>query len=67
MPSLAARLPRTATAVQSAHLGEAARALVSQAYLAGLRLNEIVQLIKDADRQISAEPAWTNRKEGVRR
>ncbi len=64
---VAARLPRTATTVQRAQIEEAARAFVTQAYLAGLRLNEIVQLIRDADREISAGPTWHHRKESARR
>jgi len=64
---VAARLPRAAAAVQIAQIEESARALVTQAYLAGLRLHEIVQLIKDADREISARPTLNNLKEGGRR
>jgi len=64
---VAARLPRAASALQIAQIAESARALVSQAYLAGLRLNEIVQLIKDADREISAGPTLHPRKEKARR
>jgi len=60
---VAARLPRAAAAVQIAQIEEAARALVSQAYLAGMRLPKIVELIKDADREISAGPTLHDRKE----
>lgn len=64
---VAARLPRAAASVQHAQIAEAARALVTQAYLAGLRLNDIVQLLKQADREISVGPTVHHRKEIGRR
>ena len=53
---VAARVPHGATAAQRSQIEESARSLVSQAYLAGLQLNDVIQLIKDADREISAAP-----------
>ena len=61
---VAARLPRGATAAQASQLEASARGLVSQAYLAGLQLSDVIQLIKDADREISAAPGLQPRKEG---
>ena len=64
---VAARLPRGATAAQASQLEASARGLVSQAYLAGLQLSDVIQLIKDADREISAAPGLQPRKEGRQR
>ncbi|WP_309672951.1 GntR family transcriptional regulator [Gemmatimonas sp.] len=64
---VAARLPRGATAAQASQLEATARGLVSQAYLAGMQLSDVVQLIKDADRAISAAPTLDHRKEGRKR
>ena len=64
---VAARLPRGATAAQASQLEASARGLVSQAYLAGLQLSDVIQLIKDADREISGAPGLQPRKEGRQR
>ena len=64
---VAARVPRTATAVQRSQVDESARSLVAQAYLAGMQLSDVIQLIKDADRAISAAPTLEHRKEGRKR
>jgi GntR family transcriptional regulator len=50
-----AKLPRTDRAQQREQLHEAARALLSQAYLAGLDFDGVVKLLEKADRSVSAE------------
>lgn len=64
---VAARLPRGATAAQASQLEATARGLVSQAYLVGLQLSDVIQLIKDADRDISAAPTLHHGKGGKKR
>ncbi|MES2523172.1 MAG: GntR family transcriptional regulator [Gemmatimonadota bacterium] len=59
---VADRLPRDAGAAQTAALQDAARALLSQAYLAGLRLPDVVALLKDADRELTNGPVPRHRK-----
>jgi hypothetical protein len=44
-------------------LEASARGLVSQAYLAGMQLRDVIQLITDADREISAAPSLQHPKE----
>ncbi len=50
---VAARLPRIAHASQTAAIKASARALLSQAYLAGLRLSDVVKLLKEADQDLT--------------
>lgn len=64
---VAARVPRGAMAVQRSQIEETARGLVSQAYLAGMQLHDVIQLIKDADREISAAPTLHHGKGGKKR
>ena len=47
-----AALPKNARARQLGHLEEAARRLLSQAYLAGLTLPDAMGLLEDADREL---------------
>lgn len=47
-----ASLPKKARARQVEHLEEAARRLLSQAYLAGLTLPDAVRLLEEADREL---------------
>lgn len=60
-----ARLPRIPRAVQTTQLAEAARALLSQAYLAGLRLPDVVRVLRDADRELTEGPTAHRRKTGT--
>jgi len=48
-----ASLPRTNPANQHDQLREAARRLLSQAYLAGLRFSDVEKLLKNADRELT--------------
>jgi GntR family transcriptional regulator len=48
-----ARLPRVDAADQKEQLREHARKLLSQAYLAGLRLPDVEKMLKDADRELT--------------
>ncbi|MEP6781296.1 MAG: GntR family transcriptional regulator [Gemmatimonadaceae bacterium] len=50
---VSARIPRIAAAAQTAGLKTSARALLSQAYLAGIRFPDVVKLLKDADRELT--------------
>ena len=50
------RHPRQDRARQLAPVRETARKLLSQAYLAGMRLPEVVELLRQADRDITAGP-----------
>lgn len=50
---VSARLPRSARGIQAEHLSEAARKLLSQAYLAGLRYSDVIQLLKQADHSLT--------------
>lgn len=62
---VAARLPRIPRAVQTAQLAEAARSLLSQAYLAGLRLPDVVRLLRDVDHDLTDGSATPRRKTGT--
>jgi GntR family transcriptional regulator len=62
---VAARLPKVSRAAQSAALAQAARALLSQAYLAGLQFVDVVRLLKDADRDLTDGPVPRHRKDGA--
>ena len=48
-----AHLPRVDPADQQERLQEQARKLLSQAYLAGLRLPDVERMLKDADRELT--------------
>ncbi len=48
-----ARLPRINPAEQETQLREAARKLLSQAYLAGLNYSAVEKLLKEADRDLT--------------
>jgi GntR family transcriptional regulator len=58
-----ARVPRMSRAMRSAHLLEAARALLSQAYLAGFRYADVLKFLADANHDLTDEPARARRKE----
>ncbi len=58
-----AKLPRAKRAAQIGRLREDARKLLTQAYLAGLNLPEVLELLQGADRELVRSPAQT--KEGV--
>jgi GntR family transcriptional regulator len=58
-----ARLPKVSRAARSTQILDAARALLSQAYLAGLRYEDVLKLLTDADRDLTDEPARVRRKE----
>lgn len=60
-----ARLPRIPRAVQTTQLAVAARALLSQAYLAGLRLPDVVRVLRHANRELTDGPAPHRRKTGT--
>jgi GntR family transcriptional regulator len=62
---VAARLPRVSRAAQTVQLGDAARALLSQAYLAGLQFVDVVRLLKEADRDLTHGPVQRHRKDGA--
>jgi GntR family transcriptional regulator len=51
------RPPRQDRAQQLAPVRETARKLLAQAYLAGMRLPEVVEVLRQADREITAGPA----------
>jgi len=52
-----ARLPRIDPDDQNDQLRERARQLLSQAYLAGLRLPDVEKMLKDADRELTGGAA----------
>ena len=54
-----ARLPRANRAAQIARLREDARNLLTQAYLAGLGLPEVMELLGSAGRELDGSPAQT--------
>jgi GntR family transcriptional regulator len=58
-----ARLPKVSKSARDAQLLDAARALLSQAYLAGLRYADVLKLLADADRDLTDEPAPARRRE----
>ena len=58
-----AELPKSTHAVQAELIGEAARKLLSQAYLAGLRFPDVLKVLKDADRELTKGPGQPHRKE----
>ncbi|MES2178554.1 MAG: GntR family transcriptional regulator [Gemmatimonadota bacterium] len=58
-----ARLPRITHAAQMEQVENAARELLSTAYLAGLQLPDVLRILKDADRDITDGPPRRQRKE----
>jgi GntR family transcriptional regulator len=60
---VAARLPRVSRAARHSQLLDAARALLSQAYLAGVQYAEVLKLLADANHDLTDEPASKRRKE----
>jgi GntR family transcriptional regulator len=58
-----ARLPKVSRAVRNTQLLDAARALLSQAYLAGFRYADVLKILADADHNLTDEPARARRKE----
>src|ERR1700677_126759 len=51
-----ARLPEVNAAEQLAQIQQGSRKLLSQAYLAGLRMEDVLKILRDADREISEAP-----------
>jgi GntR family transcriptional regulator len=60
-----ARLPKVSRATRNTQVLDAARALLSQAYLAGFRYADVLKLLADADRDLSDEPAQSRRRESL--
>ena len=60
-----ARLPKVSRATRNTQVLDAARALLSQAYLAGFRYADVLKLLADADRDLTDEPAQSRRKESL--
>jgi GntR family transcriptional regulator len=58
-----AELPKSTHAVQAEQIGDAARKLLSQAYLAGLRFPDVLKVLKDANRELTHGPVRRHRKE----
>ena len=59
---VSARLPRVTQAARTLQLKTAARALLQQAYLAGLEYSDVVKVFKDADRDLTDGPVQPQRK-----
>ena len=57
-----AALPKTARARQIGHLEEAARKLLSQAYLAGLTFPDAISLLAEADRELRGATPFQERR-----
>ncbi|MEP6990174.1 MAG: GntR family transcriptional regulator [bacterium] len=60
---VAARAPAAMRGTQQAVLKTAARALLAQAYLGGLRLPDVLRLVKDADRELTDGPVHAHPRE----
>lgn len=60
---VSARVPKSAASSQTAALRTAARTLLSQSYLAGMRLPDVIRLLRDADQELMNGPSPRNRKE----
>jgi GntR family transcriptional regulator len=60
-----ARLPETDRADQAEALRQSARRLLSQAYLAGLSLQDAVKLLEQADRQLTEGPPAVEEQEKI--
>lgn len=59
---VSARLPKITQSVRSAQLRSAAQALLSQAYLSGLELSDVLKVLKDVDRELTDGPVQPQRK-----
>ncbi len=57
------KLPKISRAAAHAQMQSAAHVLLSQAYLAGLRLSDVIALIRNADRDLTDSSAPPRRKE----
>ncbi len=57
------RSPRAAQRAQSVALHEAARALLAQAYVAGLTLGDVIAVLRDTDRALTHDSAPRGRKD----
>ena len=57
-----AKLPRATGSIHAEQLADAARKLLSQAYLAGWRFSDVTKLLKDTDRALTDGPMSTYRK-----
>jgi GntR family transcriptional regulator len=62
---VSASLPEIDRANQTGQLQQTARRLLSQAYLAGLSLTDVVKLLHDADRELTDGPAVAHEKETI--
>ena len=60
---MSARRPRAARFVQADQIGDAARKLLTQAYLTGLQFDDVVAVLKDADRALAAGASGTHHRE----
>jgi len=60
---ISAKLPRADPKAQAGQLQDAARKLLSQAYLAGLGFPEVVKILQDADRELTEGPVLAREKE----
>lgn len=60
---VAARLPKVSRAATNTMLATAARALLSQAFLAGLGYTDVLKILSDADRDLTDESGRTRPKE----
>jgi GntR family transcriptional regulator len=62
---ISASLPEIDRANQTGQLQQTARRLLSQAYLAGLSLTDVVKLLDEADRELTDGPAAAHEKETI--
>jgi len=62
---ISASLPEIDRANQTGQLQQTARRLLSQAYLAGLSLTDVVKLLDEADRELTDGPAVAHEKETI--
>lgn len=60
---VADRPPKATSAAQATSIRHAARALLAQSYLAGMRLPDVIRLLKDADAELTNGPVPRHRKE----
>lgn len=56
------RLPKITSSARNAQLKAAAQALLSQAYLSGLELSDVLKVLKDVDRELTDGPVQPQRK-----
>jgi GntR family transcriptional regulator len=61
---VAEKFPKVPKAVQSAQIAEAARALLSRTYLAGLGLTDAVQALRDAEHELRDSQPPSHRTRG---